>query len=97
MDFEIVDDTLQRLAKGEGDGAFQTGIGKIFRRRIQTIAAATDERTFYQLRSLHFEKLKGDRSHERSMRLNEQWRLIVEIQENDGGNKVIVKGIEDYH
>ena len=47
---------------------------------MQMIRAASDERTFYELKSLHFEKLKGDRSHQHSMRLNKQWRFIVEFE-----------------
>lgn len=97
MDFEIRDTELQRLAEGDGDGNFPAGVGKMFRRRLQAIDSAPDERTFYQLRSLHFEKLKGDRSHARSMRLNDQYRLILEIEERPKGNRIIVTGIEDYH
>ena len=97
MDFEITDSDLRRLAEGTSDGAYPPGIGKVFRRRIQTIQAAPDERTFYPLRSLHFEKLKGKRAHERSMRLNDQYRLILEIEERPEGNRIIVKSIEDYH
>ena len=47
--------------------------------------------------SLHCEKLQGDRSHQRSLRLNDQWRLIFEIEQKDGGNVFVVKAIEDYH
>jgi proteic killer suppression protein len=46
---------------------------------MQTIRAAPDERVFYQLKSLHFEELLGNRSHQHSMRLNDQWRLIIEF------------------
>lgn len=97
MDFEIRDAKLRRLAAGKGDGDYPAGIGKLFRRRVQTIAAAPDERTFYQLKALHFEKLKGDRAHERSMRLNGPLRLILEIEERPQGNRIILTGIEDYH
>jgi proteic killer suppression protein len=64
---------------------------------MQVIRSAPDERTFYKLKSLHFEKLKGNRDHQRSMRLNTQWRLIVEIKPDQPKNIVIVMSIEDYH
>lgn len=48
------------------------------------------------MKSLHYEKLKGKRSHQRSMRLNDQFRLIVEIEEANG-RTVVVISIEDYH
>ena len=64
---------------------------------MQVIRAAPDERDFYAMKSLHFEKLEGDRSHQRSLRLTKKWRLIVEL-EGSAPNKVVrVKGIEDYH
>ena len=44
---------------------------------MQEIRAAPDERTFYGLRSMRFEKLSGGRKGQCSMRLNDQWRLIV--------------------
>ena len=49
------------------------------------------------MRSLRFEKLKGDRSHQHSLRLNNQWRLIIEIQKADPKNIIVVLDIEDYH
>ncbi len=62
MEIAFADDDLDRL---ETDPAFTAGFGqavvKAYRKRIQQIRAATDERTFYALKSLHFEKLKGDR------------------------------------
>ncbi|MCH7546626.1 MAG: type II toxin-antitoxin system RelE/ParE family toxin [Planctomycetes bacterium] len=97
MDFEIRYGKLRLLRDGHGDNNYPPGIGKLFRRRLQTIDAAPDERTFYQLQSLHYEKLKGDRSHQKSMRLNKKYRLILEIEDRDEGNKVHVIDIEDYH
>ena len=98
MDVEYADDDLDRL---ETDLRFNAGhaheIVQAFRKRIQTIRAAPDERTFYALKSLHFEKLKGNRAHQYSMRLNKQWRLIVEIKPGQPKNTIIVVAIEDYH
>jgi proteic killer suppression protein len=49
------------------------------------------------MKSFHFEKLKGRRSHQHSMRLNQQWRLVLGF-EGDAPNKVsVVVSIEDYH
>ena len=92
------------LERVETDADFNGGLSKEivsgFRRRMQQIRAAVDERFFYAVKSLHFEKLQGDRAHQRSMRINNQWRLIVELQEGaeaDGKKTVVVVGIEDYH
>ena len=97
MDYEIRSEKLQLLSTGLGDNKYPSGIGKIFRRRIQTIEGAPDERTFRQLKALHFEKLQGARSHQWSMRLNKQYRLIIEIEKRPGGNKINIMNIGDYH
>jgi proteic killer suppression protein len=45
---------------------------------------------------LHFEKLQG-RESERSIRLNSQWRLIVELAGEADRKTVRILGVEDYH
>lgn len=98
MEVEFQDSALDKL---ETDSSFTAGLSpalvSAFRRRMQQIRAAIDERDFYVLRSLHFEKLKGNRSHQHSMRLNMQWRLILEFDDSTSPKTVIVVGIEDYH
>jgi proteic killer suppression protein len=76
---------------------FSQAVVKSFRKRVAFIRSAKDERDFYGMKSLHYEKLKGDRKHQRSMRLNKQWRLILEIEKDDDGNEVVIIEIEDYH
>jgi len=49
------------------------------------------------MKSLHFEKPKGARSHQRSMRLNKQWRLILELEQTKEGKTVVIIEIEDPH
>jgi len=90
----------KKLARLEVDPGYSAGLSseivRAFRERIQLIRAAVDERAFYALKSLHYEKLKGNRSHQRSIRLNKQWRLILEVEECEGKTIVVIK-IEDYH
>src|SRR5438477_12765970 len=98
MEVRFKDASLDRLEIDPGYTAgYDQAIVRAFRLRMQMIRAAPDERVFYELKSLHFEKLKGDRSHQHSMRLNNQWRLILEF-EGKGPQKVaVVVNIEDYH
>ena len=74
-------------------------IVKTYRKRMQIIRAAPDERDFYKMKSLHYEKLHGNRSHQHSMKINDQFRLIIElVKESQGAaTKVKIIGIEDYH
>jgi toxin HigB-1 len=98
MDAEFDDERLDRL---ETDAAFTAGFDesavKGFRKVMQAIRSAVDERDFYAMKSLHFEKLQGPRSHEHSMRITKKWRLIVELEGKAPNKKLRIKGIEDYH
>lgn len=68
-----------------------------YRSRINLIRNAPDERDFYALKSLHFEKLSGDRAGQYSMRLNLKWRLIVEFEGEAPEKTVVIAEIVDYH
>jgi proteic killer suppression protein len=98
METEFATQDLYDLyTKQDFSAGYGKDIVKAYRKRIQIIKAAKDERDLYAIKSNHFEKLKGARAHERSLRLNIKLRLIVEIKEDTPKNKVLVKGIEDYH
>lgn len=98
MDVAFKDQSLDRL---ETDAGYSAGFGdavvKAYRKRMQQIRSASDERTFYAHRSLNFEKLKGSREGQYSMRLNDQWRLIVELRGDAPKKTVYIVEIVDYH
>ena len=98
MEVEFADESLDRLEIDlQFTAGFDGGTIKGFRKTMQIIRAAPDERDFYAMKGLHFEKLEGKRSHQRSMRLTKQWRLILELT-GEAPNKIVrVIGIEDYH
>ncbi len=97
VEVRFADQDLDRL---ETDPGFTAGYGpdvvRQFRKRMQQIRAAVDERDFYRAKGLHFEKLQGSKKDERSMRLNDQWRLIVTL-EGEAPKAVVVVEIRDYH
>jgi len=98
MEVEFKNDALDKLETDINfNGGYSQAIVSMFRRRMQFIRGATDQRDFYTQKSLHFEKLKGDRSHQYSMRLNGQWRLILTFDKESSPTIVVVVGIEDYH
>lgn len=98
MEITFDDESLDQLETDAAfNGGFADSIVKAYRKRLQQIRAAQDERTFYASRALNFEKLKGDREGQYSMRLNDQWRLIVKL-EGEAPKKVVqVIEIVDYH
>lgn len=98
MEVEFDDKGLEQLEIDPGFTAgFSQEIVRAFRRRMQQIRAFQDERDFLALKSLHFEKLKGDRSGQHSVRLNAQWRLVLEIRGNHPCKVIGVLEIVDYH
>ncbi len=98
MDVHFSGDDWWRLEQiADFNGGYPPEAVRGFRKVMQIIRAALDERDLYAMRSLHFEKLKGKRSHQHSLRLNKQWRLVVEISEGKPKNTISIIGIEDYH
>src|SRR5947209_17972822 len=98
MEVRFVNPDLERLERDANfNGGYPPEAVRGFRKVMQAIRAAVDERDLHAMKSLHFEKLKGDRQEERSMRLNKQWRLIVKIIPDTPKNRVAVLAIEDYH
>ena len=98
MDVEFGDRDLDRL---ETDATFTMDLDqalvKAYRMRMQVIRNAPDERDFYKLKSWHFEKLDGKRHYQHSIRLNDQFRLIIEFVGTGRDKCVRIVGIEDYH
>jgi toxin HigB-1 len=92
------DANLERL---EEDSTFSGGwppnIVKAFRKKMQSIRSAADERDLRYIKSNHFEKLKAPRDHQHSVRLNDQWRLILEITGTAVAKRIEIVAIEDYH
>jgi toxin HigB-1 len=98
MEVEFADADLDRLEIDPRFSAgFDSSIVRGFRKAMQAIRAAIDERDLYASKGLHFEKLKGERSEQRSIRINKQWRLILALMEGEHGRRVRIIKIEDYH
>lgn len=98
MDVEFDDHDLDRL---ETDANFTAGFSqevvRAYRKKMQQIRAFRDERDFMALKSLHFEKLKGKREGQHSIRLNLQWRLVLEVRGDHPCKVVGIIEIVDYH
>lgn len=93
------DKRLRRLAEDASYCPRQWGpdIRKAYRKKIQLLQQANDERDLYALRSLHLEKLQGDRVGTSSIRVNDQFRLILTFETDEDGRMVVVIEMVDYH
>ncbi len=83
----------------KGAGKYPGGVVDAFFEAVAVIKAASDESDLYALKGFHFEKLKGKRGKkdERSLRLNNQWRLIIKMETDEQGKLWLIVDIEDYH
>ena len=72
-------------------------VTRAFRKKVGFLAAAESELDLRNYRALRFEKLKGDRAGQYSIRLNRQWRLILRIEDDVSGRLLIIVEIVDYH
>lgn len=99
MRFEFEDDDLRRLYEEREFVLSRIGadVTKSFRKKMGFLANAESESDLRSYRALRFEKLKGGRVGQHSIRLNDQWRLILRIEKDAEGNLLIIVEIVDYH
>lgn len=89
------------LALVETDRASETklpvAIIKSARRKLNVLRAAPDDRSLRNWKSLHYEQLDGNRAGQRSIRLNDQYRMVFEMNQTTQPPTITVLTIEDYH
>jgi toxin HigB-1 len=89
---------LERLyLEGKGAERYPDGVYISFVDLVRFITSIPDERILYNLPGLRPEKLHGKRKFEKSLRLNQQFRLIYRIEKDADGNFVFILDLEDYH
>ena len=98
MDVEFANDDLDRLeVDPKFDAGLPPGVVKGFRKAMQCIRGAADERDIRALRGLRMEKLRGNREGQYSLRCNDQYRLIIKFGAEGERKFVQVLEIVDYH
>ncbi len=96
MEVEFEDEDLDLLeVEPSFTGGHPPEAVRGFRKAMQAIRAAADERDLYR-GGLRFEKLQGDRDGQHSVRLNKQWRLILRVEDGPPRKAVLIE-ITDYH
>lgn len=99
MEVECDDKTLRLLyTDPKAQAPFPAAVVKRFRLVIGLIRSAVAERDFRAFgKGLGFEKLKGSRANQHAFRLNDQFRLIVEVRGEAPRKTIGVIEIVDYH
>jgi proteic killer suppression protein len=99
MHLEFQDPELDRLAFDQTYvGNWSPTVVRAYRKRVNQIRQAPNQQVLYAFKGLRLEKLKkGERRGKHSMRINDQFRLILQFAKKNGKDTVIVFKIEDYH
>ncbi len=98
MDVEFEDDELDDLETNpRATGGLPQGAVKGYRKAIQAIRTAIDERDLYALRGLRFKKMEREREGQYSLRCNDQYRLFVRLAGTGVKKKVVVIEVTDPH
>ncbi len=95
-----IDDT--EVAKIHSDARYRcprydVAIHRAIRRVLALIEEVPVQRDLYQFKALRLEKLRGNRAGQMSMRLNDQFRLIVRFETQPNSQQCIVVEVVDYH
>ena len=95
---EYRDDQLRRLVEDSEyrPKRWEVEVIRAYRKKIQLIGAAMDDRDLRAIRSLHLEQLSGDREGTSSIRLNDQFRLVLTFK-TEGERVAVILEIVDYH
>ncbi len=98
MEVTFADSSLDDLeADDRVNGGFDKEVVRAYCRLMRFVRDATDERDLRSWPGKHFEKLKGDRAHQHSMKITSKWRLVFEIRKGNPKNIIHVVEITDYH
>lgn len=95
---EFGDDELRRLAYEPGytPRRWSADVVRAYRKKVQMIGSAVDERDLRAVRSLHLEQLQGARQGTSSIRINDQLRLILTFK-TEGDRVAVLLELVDYH
>lgn len=99
MRIVFVDPALRRLYEDASYGPprYDRELIRAFRKRVQLLGAVSNEVELRSFRSARFEKLKGDRGDQYSIRVHHQWRLVLQFRTEDDGRVAVVIELVDYH
>jgi toxin HigB-1 len=91
----------KRLALIRTDRAYEldlpVGVTKACRDKLNFIAASPDERTLRDWKSLNYKKREAGRSNELQIRINDQYRITLTLDDSTTPPTVTIVDIGDPH
>ena len=98
MKVEFADDSLARMCTDEAHRmGLPIAVIKAARRKLIQLESARDERDIRNLKGLNYKKLQGDREGQRSVRINDQYRIVFTLSDFEKPPVILVVEIDDTH
>lgn len=98
MRVEFADDRLLLLFTHEAHKlGLPIAVIRAARNKLLQLEQADDERTLRSWKSLNYKKLSGEREGQRSIRVNDQYRIIFELINHERPPIIRVLEIDDTH
>ena len=99
MRIRFEDDDLRRLHEERDFVLPRLGseVTRAFRKKMAYLEEAESEADLRRYKALHYEKLRGGRSGQHSIRLNRQWRLILRVETDTEGRLLIIIEVVNHY
>lgn len=98
MRIEFADAGLQRICTDEAHKlGLPVAVIQAARRKLVQLEAAADERDLRNLKSLNYKKLHGDMDGKRSVRVNDQFRIVFTLLDHERPPVISILAICDTH
>ena len=98
MRIEFADPDLARICTDEAHTlGLPFSVIKAARRKLIQLESALDERDLRNWKSLNYKKLQGPREGQRSIRVNDQYRIVFTITATEKLQVVTILEIDDTH
>ena len=99
MRLRFEDDNLRRLHEERDYVHPRLGpeVARAFRKKVAYLEEAESEIDLRSYKALHFEKLRGGRAGQHSIRLNRQWRLILRLERDARGRLLIIVEVVNHY
>jgi proteic killer suppression protein len=98
MRVEFADDDVARICTDEAHRmGLPFAVIKAARRKLIQMEAARDERDMRNLKGLNYKKLHGPREGQRSIRVNDQYRIVFTMSDGEDSPVLTIIEIGDTH
>ena len=98
MRIEFADARLARICTDEAHKlGLPIAVIKAARNKLLVLEQAPDERTLRNWKALNYKKLSGDREGQRSIRVNDQFRIVFFLLDAERPPVIRILEIDDTH